>query len=163
MRYVISLLGIGLSLWLGWISPAIASIHAYPEGGDRTMYRSLQTLRDNADQAWQVVVFRRIQQGRTESVHLRLVGFPDTAAFNHVDPLYILASDRTILAPDALPEPSPFPANVGEYDVLEFASKLQSNAPLQLILPTQEKATQLIIPPFVVKEWRQLIASDFDK
>lgn len=48
--------------------------------------------------------------------------------------------------------------HVGEYDVLEALTQLDSNAPLVLQLSTQAGERRLVVPPFVVKEWRQVIS-----
>ncbi len=67
-----------LYLILAITPPAFASIHKYPETGDRVMFRSVQSLRDNHDKAWQVVLYKRVQSGLVNSFNLRLVGFPGT-------------------------------------------------------------------------------------
>jgi len=145
-----------LVIWLGLGSPAWASVHQYPEGEDRVMYRSLQTVRDRADQAWQLVLFKRSNAGQTASIHLRLVGFPGATEFKHPAPLRMSGSDRGWVAADSLTEDSPFPANVGEYDVLEPISELSANGALQLFLPTKAGDIELTVPSGVVKEWRQI-------
>ena len=122
------------------------------------MLRSLQTLRDRRDQTWQLVLFKRLNAGRTESIHLRVVGFPGGAEFQHPKPLRLAARDRSWTLKDVLSDDSAFPANVGEYDVWEPITQLRSNAPLQLVLPVSPVAAELVVPPFVVKEWRQLVA-----
>jgi hypothetical protein len=59
-------------MFLGLGSPiAQASIHYYPAGSDQVMYRSLQTLRDERERAWQLVLFNRLKAGLTQSIHLR--------------------------------------------------------------------------------------------
>ncbi len=145
-----------LSLLL-FTPPAIASVHRYPEASNGVMYRSLQTLRDRADHAWQLVLFKRMDAAdQTESIHLRVVGFPGSVEVLHPAPLGISSSQQGWKAPDTLSENSDFPTNVGEYDVLQFATGLTSNAPLQLFLPTKAGAIALTIPPFVVQEWREV-------
>jgi Protein of unknown function (DUF3122) len=170
LERVLGLLRIGLSIGLCtvlwsttlwstglWSVPAaIASIHTYPEGAERVMFRSLQTIRDRDDQAWQLVLFKRVNRGRTESIHLRVVGFPGQATLTHPGNLAIMSSDRTWIAADTLLEPSPFPANVGEYNIQDFVTHLTLNSPLKLVLPSQDDPVELTIPPFVVKEWRAI-------
>jgi hypothetical protein len=143
-------------MW-GFGSPAIASIHTYPEGGERVMVRSLQTLRDRQDQAWQLALFQRMNQGRIESVHLRLVGFPGGAEVQHPEPLRMASSTQGWTAPDVLQTESAYPSNVGEYDVMEVMRQLGNAASLQVVLPLQTGDVELVVPPFVVKEWRQLL------
>ncbi|MDX2231793.1 MAG: DUF3122 domain-containing protein [Leptolyngbyaceae cyanobacterium bins.349] len=154
------LLGAGLMLWLwlGTANWAIASVHEYPEGGGSVMVRSLQTLRDRHDGAWQVVLFKRARAGRTEQIHLRLVGFPGEVAFQHPAPLPLASRDQGWLAPDSLAEESPLPTNVGEYDVLQPMTELTANTALRLFLPTQTGTVELTVPSTVVKEWRDVSA-----
>lgn len=140
-----------------WFSqPAIASVHTYPEGENRVMIRSLQTVRDERDRAWQFVLFKRIQNGLVKSIHLRVVGFPDSGNLKHPADLHISNARQTWIASDVLPETPPFPANVGEYDVQAEITGLESNAPLELEIPTLEGNVQVTVPPFVVKEWRRV-------
>lgn len=154
-----SLLGFCLlaCLWFGMPRPAIASVHEYPEGTGKVMVRSLQTLRDRRDQSWQLVLFKRMSTGQLESLHLRLVGFPGGAEFQHPANLLVSGSDRGWSARDVLPSNSEFPTTVGEYDVLDLMTHLTSNAPLEMILPLSPQNAELVIPPFVIKEWRQLV------
>jgi len=164
---LLSLLGFLFGLWVLMGGTAIASIHKYPEGEGHTLLRSLQTLRETAhrkgqgdEPAWQVVLFKRMGEGQTESVHLRLVGFPGGAVFEHPKPLYLMGSQKTWTAIDVVGDTSPFPPNVGEYDVLDALTQLNSNAPLVLQLSTQTGKRELIVPPFAVKEWRQVMAAE---
>lgn len=164
-KRLLSLLGITLMLWVMLAGTAIAAIHTYPEASGHTMYRSLQTLREapqekgqTSEQAWQVVLFKRMNAGQMESMHLRLVGFPGSAIVKHPQPLYLMASQQTWKAPDVLAGSMSFPANVGEYDVLNVVTQLHSNAPLALQLETQDGVKKLVVPPFAVKEWRQVVS-----
>lgn len=161
---------IGVLLFLVVISgspAALASIHTYPEGQERVMYRSLQTLRDRSNRAWQVVLFKRMQSDQVESLHLRLVGFPGVTELEHPQPLQITTGTEQVWqAPDAL-RGGEFDPNVGEYDVLAMLTQLDSNTPLRLAMPVKQRAItpsqfpegviELPIPPFVVQEWRQLV------
>jgi Protein of unknown function (DUF3122) len=156
MNWLTQIFSVVLCLWLCQVQPAIASIHTYPEGQNRVMFRSLQTVRDRADQAWQLVLFKRVNGVRTESIHLRIVGFPGQTQFIHPSGLKIATSTAAAIAQDALPNPSPFPANVGEYDLQDWMMHLTSNSPLHLQLPTPKPEVELVIPPFIVKEWREV-------
>lgn len=163
-RYLVGTL---LFLVIISVSPeAFASLHTYPEGQDRVMYRSLQTLRDRGNRAWQVVLFKRLQSGQLESLHLRLVGFPGVIELEHPQPLQMTTGTEQVWqAPDTL-RGGEFAPNVGEYDVLAVLTQLDSNTPLRLALPVKQQAIasqfpkgviELLIPPFVVQEWRQLV------
>lgn len=75
-----------LLLIIGSPDSAHASIHKYPESSTKVMYRSQQSLRDNLDGAWQAVLFKRLNSGHLESVHLRLVGFPGIRRIHKLSP-----------------------------------------------------------------------------
>lgn len=156
MDRLLSFIGIVLALFLALGVPSeLASVHTYPEGNDRVMYRSLQTLRDRTDQAWQVVLYKRMQGGQTESIHLRLVGFPGGLALEHPHPLKITTgTERVWLAAETAPVTDA--VNVAEYDLFEVMRQLNSTTPLRLTLPLERQAIELPIPPFVVEEWRQV-------
>ena len=143
---------------LSFSQPAIASVHTYPEGENRVMFRSLQTLRDGSDRAWQFVLFKRVHNGQVDSIHLRVVGFPGAGELEHPADLKITSQQKTWIAADVLPEVSPFPANVGEYDTLATVTALTSDAPLKLELSAAQSKVLVIVPPFVVKEWRRVAA-----
>ena len=147
-----------LGLLLSVSQPAIASVHTYPEGENQTMFRSLQTLRDDRDRAWQFVLFKRVHGGQVESIHLRVVGFPGSGELRHPADLRITSPQQTWTATDVLPENSSFPANVGEYNALDAVTALTSDAPLKLELPAVKSKVAIAVPPFVVKEWRRVAA-----
>lgn len=153
LRFVVCLLGLFLALGS---SPAWASIHHYPEGPNQMMVRSLQTLRDRDNHAWQVVLFKRTRAGQTESIHLRLVGFPDVVAFKHPWALQITTGTEQVWEAVDLLNQSAFSPNVGEYDLQGVMEQLNSNTPLRLALPVRGTGVELLIPPFVVQEWRQV-------
>ncbi|WP_293341011.1 DUF3122 domain-containing protein [Microcoleus sp. CAWBG58] len=137
--------------------PAFASIHKYPERADRVMFRSVQSLRDNRDRAWQVVLYKRVQSGLVNSFNLRLVGFPGTE-LEHPVAVNVAAGDREIGKAKDIWSESDLPVNVGEYDFKSIITELQSNQPLRLSLPVKgEKETGLLVPPFGVREWRLLL------
>ena len=151
-------LALALVLVLLWSTPtAWASIHTYPEGAEQVMYRSLQTLRDRRDQAWQVVLFKRVQSGQVVDLHLRLVGFPGVTELEHPHTLRITTGTEQVWeVAEASTEGSIAP-NVGEYDLREVLLQLNSNTPLRLQLPTNGQAEELLVPPFVVQEWRRVL------
>ena len=149
-----------LLLIIGSPDSAHASIHKYPESSTKVMYRSQQSLRDNLDGAWQAVLFKRLNSGHLESLHLRLVGFPGTREVAHPKPLLIVAGfGKGWTADDAIAQ-SVLPANVGEYDLLEVITQLDKDIPLRLGLPLKDgRQVELLVPPFVIREWRMLMSS----
>ena len=142
----------------GNIQPALASIHAYPISTHEIMYRSQQSLRDSRDSSWQLVLYKTANFGNVETLHLRLVGFPGLAEIAHPENLQITtANDKVWEAEDALINSS-FPTNVGEYDFLEVMKQLDREMPLWLTIPLKGVPTlELVVPPFAVKEWIQLL------
>ncbi len=157
-----SLLVVLIGLWVGLggsMPAAIASIHVYPEGDGQVMVRSLQTVRDRQDQAWQLTLFKRSQSGELRSVHLRVVGFPGSTVIHHPDPLRLSVSDRGWTAADVFTATTPFPDSVGEYDLMSVMAELTRPSPMQLLIPTANSATEVIVPVPVVQEWRELITN----
>lgn len=146
-----------LSVQLLTSSPALASIHRYPETENQVMYRSKQSLRDRQDLSWQVILFKRVKLGQVQEIHLRLVGFPGLTEFAHRQPLSLTTpTGKTWLAEDVVD--LSLPKNVGEYDVFNILLKIENDIPLELALPLAEtKIVELPVPPYVVKEWRKLL------
>ena len=145
-------------LILGKVRPVLASIHAYPTSTNHIMYRSQQSLRDNDNTSWQLVLYKTVNFGKVETLHLRLVGFPGLAEIARREKLQITtASDKVWEAEDVLIDAS-FPANVGEYDFREIMRKIEREMPLWLTVPLRgDRSVELVVPPFAVKEWIQLI------
>lgn len=120
------------------------------------MLRSLQTLRDSHDRSWQLVLFKRSRNGLAQSIHLRLVGFPEAVELDHDRSLQIFTlTDKTWKA-EAVTMGVPISPNVGEYDLQEVMHRLDADIPLRLKVPMQPQDEELVVPPFVVKEWRQV-------
>ncbi len=147
-----------ISLILGNAKPALADLRAYPISTNQIMYRSQQSLRDSRDSSWQLVLYKTVNFGQVETLHLRLVGFPGLAEIAHPENLQIAtANDKVWEAEDALINSS-FPANVGEYDFLEAMKQLDREIPLWLTIPLKGvPSVELVVPPFAVKEWIQLL------
>lgn len=156
MGAIALIIWLSLAGWFGWMQPTWASVHTYPEGAGAVMVRSLQTLRDDRDQAWQLVLFNRSQHGAIESVHLRLVGFPGKVIVQHPDPLRISSSTAAWTAPDCTAEVPLLPLSTGEYDVQPAIAALPNNSPLQITLATTGGDRTLKIPPYAVREWREV-------
>ncbi|MEG3996531.1 DUF3122 domain-containing protein [Microcoleus sp. SVA1_A1] len=135
----------------------MASIHKYPETAETVMFRSVQSLRDTEDKAWQVVLYKRVKSGVVKSLNLRLVGFPGTE-LQHPIPLKVAAGSREIGKANDIWIESNLPINVGEYDFKSIITKLESNRPLRLNFPVKnQQETELQVPPFAVREWRLLL------
>ncbi len=146
---------------LGLARPAFALIHRYPEGGDRVMVRSLQTLRDSQEHAWQLVLFKHQQGGKTQSIYLRLVGFPEVVQLQHPGEIELatLRSAKRWRAPEVL-SGTPSVPHIGEYDLMAVMGQIDTDSALRLTLPLQNAFEEIILPPYVIKEWRQLAFGD---
>jgi hypothetical protein len=60
-------------------------------------------------------------------------------------------------APEVFTTPFLTP-DAAEFDLQLVMSQLNSEPPLQLTIPLEHQLeTELLVPPFVVKEWRQVI------
>ncbi len=156
-RRTLTVISLCLSLILAVSAPAFASIHKYPETANTVMFRSIQSLRDTDEKAWEVVLYKRVKSGVVNSLNLRLVGFPGTE-LQHPVPLKVAAGNREIGKANDIWSESNLPINVGEYDFKSIITQLASNRPLRLNLPVKnQKETELLVPPFAVREWRLLL------
>lgn len=156
-RKIVTIITLCLCLTIANHAPAFASIHEYPETGDRTMFRSVQSLRDNEDKAWQVVLYKRVRSGIVDSFNLRLVGFPGIQ-LDHPVALKVVAGNLELGRTKDIWSESDLPVNVGEYDFKSIVAELESDRPLQLNLPVEgKKDLELLVPTFAVREWRRLL------
>lgn len=143
-------------LWLFLDSkPAIASVHQYPAPDGGQLFRSLQTVRDEGDRAWQTVLFKQVSPTGVSQIHLRLVGFPGEVSFQRSKPLVMTLGGDALWSDDV--SPSYLTSNASEYDLQLALAKLSNPAPLRLSLPLETGQSELVIPPFVVREWRQIV------
>ncbi|MEG4500467.1 DUF3122 domain-containing protein [Microcoleus sp. F10-C6] len=156
-RRTLTIISLCLYLILAVSPSAFASIHKYPETAETVMFRSVQSLRDTDDKAWQVVLYKRVKSGVVKSLNLRLVGFPGIE-MQHPVPLQVAAGKREVDTAKDIWSESDLPINVGEYDFKSIISQLASNRPLRLNLPVKnQNETELLVPPFAVREWRLLL------
>lgn len=158
-QWVIVLI-LSFCLFFSFSSPASALIHRYPEGENAVLYRSTQSLRDRSDLSWQLVLFKRLKSNQLDTLHLRIVGFPGRIELPHRIPLKITTTTgQTWISEDVVD--LSLPSNVGEYDVLEMLTQLEKDIPLTLFIPMEgDHVAELVIPPFVVKEWRKVLDLD---
>jgi hypothetical protein len=136
--------------------PVQAAVHVHLDAGDRPVVRSLQTVRDSQDRAWQAVLFKRGTDGPPVA-YLRLVGFPGQVYVSHPQPLSVAAGPRQWQLPDVFSREPSLTPNVGEYDATQLLRDLEGTPPLELGLGQTIKLT---IPPFVLREWQQVLATD---
>ena len=147
-RLIVFMLALGLTM--GLPQPAIASIHTYQEKPGQVTYRSQLSLRDRRDQAWQAVLFKRLQADTLEGIYLRLVGFPGMVEVAPASPLQIeTGTELQWLAEPAVDQATlALPANVAQYDAQSLISRLTGDIPLQLRIPLKSGRTaELLAPP----------------
>ncbi len=137
--------------------PVAASLRQMEEAPGQVLYQSRHTLRDNLGKSWQVVLYKRVKAGETNSINLRLVGFPGVDEFIHPQPLQMTTADgESLMAGDQFAAQSPAP-NVGEYNLKEVLPQLSTNLPVKLSLPILSKQSREIrVPPPVVLEWQDI-------
>lgn len=141
--------------------PAAATINTIEEAPGQTLYQSRHKLRDDRENAWQVVLFKRVKADDSTSINLRLVAFPGTADFAHPQPLKITTKTGKIFdnGEDIFAEQAPTP-NIGQYDIKNILNKLPTSSPINLSVGMKNNQTvELQIPPEVVLEW-QIIAAE---
>ncbi len=132
--------------------PVLASVHTYPEPNG-VLYRSLSTLQDSRDRAWQGVLFKRFKNGRLEEIHLRLVGFPELVVLEHPRSLEIETRiGQLLIAEDVTPSNLPN-HNVGEYDLQPVLAQLDTNTSFQLIVPLRSGREMLKLSKETIQEW----------
>ena len=126
-----------------------------------TYSRSLESLRDLDYQTWQVVVYRQPLQ--ENNLVLRIVGYPSTMRMDHPNSLKVnsglrdwLLEDITLLNPELANDPREAAA---EFQLSPLINDLTNNRPLRLML--LNVFNDLPVPPYVVKEWRYLLDTDF--
>ncbi len=139
---------------------AIASIHQYPETANQVMYRSVQSLRDTQEKAWQLILYKRVNSGFIQDFNLRIVGFPGSV-LPHPIPVELYREKFKLGLAEDITYQLNLPENVGEYDFREIITKIQSNSPLRILLPRQKYPIEILIPPFVIKEWRSLLDHNY--
>ncbi|MBD2425663.1 DUF3122 domain-containing protein [Phormidium sp. FACHB-1136] len=151
-------LALGLLLLIVTAAPAWASIHTYHEQPGQTTFRSRQSLRDQRDMAWQATVFKRYRGSEIQGIYLRLVGFPGQVTVDRQGDLTIdTGTTAHWIAPYALDPQTPasvLPDNVSQYDLAAVLTVMPRPIPLTLSVPLVGQApAQLVVAPYVVKEW----------
>lgn len=159
-------LGLAIALILAWVTAlpetAQASIHTYPEPERQTtMYRSRLSLRDDQDLAWQTILFKRVKSGQVIELNLRLISFPGQLTLSHPQSLIVEQGsnqtweldDETLLDPQLQTVSS----SLAQYDAKPLLMTLERPAPMTLTVTLADQAKrELLVPPYVVKEWLQL-------
>lgn len=160
-KLLILMLSFGMILL--FIQPVDAVIRETKESAHQILYQSRQTWRDNDKNPWQIIFFKRINDGRSSQINLRLVGFPDLIEFAHPQPLTIkIRDDLIVTVPDTFNnQTKAYAPNVGQYDFMPILDQLESNNFWLLELPLKDrKSNTLKIPYFILEEWQKIIAKE---
>ncbi len=142
----------------GWPQPVQAGIHRYPLEGDRALCRSLQSLRDDRDRSWQLVLFAESQNNQPPATgfRLRVVGFPTIRLDRERSLIVTNPTGAIAQLTDSFPKDS-MALNTGEYDLDSVVSQLSQIGIIRLSLPIgTEDRTEIPVPPFVLQEWKAL-------
>ena len=143
------------------VSFPVASIHTYQEQPGQTTFRSKQSLRDRRDRSWQVILFKRYQAKDLQGLYLRLVGFPGIVSVKQKQPIIIAtgASKQWQAKSELDPQTPELPEYAAQYNMAQAISELAGDIPLQVDISLKDGSTaQLVVPPFAVREWRELYA-----
>ncbi|MGG6268331.1 DUF3122 domain-containing protein [Leptolyngbya sp. AN03gr2] len=138
-------------IWAIGTNIALASVHTYSDSNS-VLFRSLSKLQDDRDRAWQVVFYKRFPLGQSDTIHVRLVGFPGLVKLDHDRPLEIEANRSLLSAKDVTPSDFSI-AYVGEYDFKPVLNQLDTDTKLTLILPLDSGEARLKIPQETALEW----------
>ena len=154
------LLVVGILLFINPLMVQSKILITQAENGD-SYSRSLESLRDLDYETWQLVVYPQPLLGN--KLVLRIVGYPGTLRMDHPNSLQVNAGikdwsleDITLLNTELANDPREAAA---EFDLSPLINDLSNNRPLRLMLP--KTFSDLPVPPYVVKEWRSLLDSDF--
>jgi len=139
-------------LWLSAVPPVDARLQQQVEAPGQILYQSRHALRDSNRDSWQVVLFKRVEDGDTTALNLRLVGFPGRAEFQHPQDLGIAVGDRVWQATDLFATEAPA-ANVGQFDLSDLLLQLPDRSAVELSLPVAGAPT-LRVPAPVIVEWK---------
>jgi len=123
---------------------------------DGLINASTEFLRDLDYETWQLVVYK--SPINDDKLVLRVIGYPGNLRIDHPLPLNVESGrkqwqlDDVTLLNTELAEDSRQAA--AEFDLENLLQDISQNRPLRLSL--QGVFSELPVPPFLVKEWREL-------
>lgn len=157
LRFLVVLLIFSVTFAIPRSAEAIVS--KQQETPEQTLYQSRHTLQDNLNNSWQVVLFKRLKNGKTNQIELRLVGFPGKVEFTHPQELEIITDGQAFQASDRFSESAPG-LNVGQFDLKEILPQLVTEQTITLKLPLNNQQSSTIQVPFpVMLEWQEIAKS----
>lgn len=151
-------LNLGLAMF-----PTHAAIRELEEAPGQMVYQSRQTLKDQHDNSWQAITFKRIRADGTANIYLRLVSFPGMAELDRTRPLSLTNFlGKTWTAADVsqqiFTDADRLEPNVGQYDLQPILMQLEPTVPLRLEIPTLNSTDiRLNVSPALIEEWRSLL------
>ena len=117
---------------------------------------STEFLRDLDYETWQLVAYK--SSNNNQKLVLRIIGYPGNLRIDHPVPLEVesgrkkwILDDLTLLNNELVEDNRQAAA---EFDLEQLITDLSQNRPLRLSL--QGVFSELPVPPFLVKEWRNL-------
>lgn len=147
-----------LAVSIFFCPPATALLRQHHESPGVLRYHAQDSLQDQQNHTWQVVLFPDDRHSQITKYYLRLVGFPGLEEFIHPQPLEIITSQgKVFTAPDVYSISSPAP-NVGQYDLTSIIDRLPNTGTLKLatILKSDRDLSLKITKP-ILAEWQLLI------
>lgn len=159
----LGILTISIYIFLGFgnfsSQMVIAAVDKLEVAPEEILYRSQKKLDDQLGNVWQVILFKQNYPGQTQSVNLRLVGFPGSAELFHPQPLKITtATGQVFTAADVFLDEAPAPT-IGQYDFKDILPKLPTK-PLVLGIPLPgDRFINISVPQSVVQEWQLVMES----
>jgi len=162
LRAIALLLILLLRLLLLFPEPAQADIRTIEEAPGQMLYQTRTTVKDPQGNRWQAIAFKRHKTDGTDTLGLRLVGFPGAADIDRDRPLRLVDSlgkelsakdtSAKIFTDESAPEPY-----IGQYDLGAVLANIQSAVPLELQIPVHSgDPVVLLISPPTLAEWKQL-------
>jgi len=118
--------------------------------------RSLESLRDLDYQTWQIIVYPSSKNPK--NLILRIVGYPGSLRFDHPTNMTVNSGrktwDLTDITKKNRTKVETLNDSAAEFDIGTLIAELDKNRPLRLRLPGL--INDLLIPPYLVSEWRSL-------
>ncbi|MDB9313786.1 DUF3122 domain-containing protein [Spirulina sp. CS-785/01] len=145
---------------------AHAEITQMEESAEQMVYQSRHKLKDQYQDTWQVIAFKRITEDGAKDLKLRLSGFPGTANILHNHPLIIQTPEGDYfqaedISEEAFTEGRDPQGNIGQYALSSVIDELPTKVELVLSLPTEdENEIKLAISPVYIQEWKELATKE---
>ncbi|NEO26215.1 MAG: DUF3122 domain-containing protein [Kamptonema sp. SIO4C4] len=141
---------------------AHAEITQMEESAEQMVYQSRHKLKDQYQDTWQVVAFKRITKEGANELKLRLAGFPEAAHILHDHPLIIETPEGDYfqvedISEEAFTEGRDPRGNIGQYALSSVIDELPTQVELLFSLPTEaENEIKLAVSPVYIQEWQEL-------